>query len=52
MNKSRIVAAATVAMVIGTTAAVTAAASTSTSPANSTGASHRAKPVRIEVFAP
>ena len=52
MNKSRIVAAAAVAMVIGTTAAVTAAASASTSPASSTGASHRAKPVRIEVFAP
>jgi hypothetical protein len=52
MNKSRIVATAAVAMVIGTTAAVTAAASASTSPASSTGASHRAKPVRIEVFAP
>jgi hypothetical protein len=52
MNKNRIVAAATVAMVIGTTAAVTAAASASTSPASATGASHRAKPVRIEVFAP
>jgi hypothetical protein len=52
MNKSRIVAAATAAMVIGTTAAVTAAASASTSPTSSTGASHRAKPVRIEVFAP
>jgi hypothetical protein len=52
MNKSRIVVAAAVAMVIGATAAVTAAASASTSPARSTGASHRAKPVRIEVFAP
>jgi len=52
MNKSRIAAAATAAMVIGTTAAVTAAASASTSPASSAGASHRAKPVRIEVFAP
>jgi hypothetical protein len=52
MNRSRIVVAATVAMVIGTTAAVTAAASASTSPARPTGASHRAKPVRIEVFAP
>jgi hypothetical protein len=52
MNKSRLVVAATVAMAIGTIAAVTAAASASTSPASSTGASHRAKPVRIEVFAP
>ena len=52
MNKSRIVVAATAAMVIGTTAAVTASASASTSPASPTGASHRAKPVRIEVFAP
>jgi hypothetical protein len=52
MNKSRIVVAATVAMVIGITVAVTAAASAGTSPASSTGASHRAKPVRIEVFAP
>jgi len=52
MKKSRIVLAATVAMAIGTTAAVTAAASASTSSASSTGASQRAKPVRIEVFAP
>jgi hypothetical protein len=52
MKKNRIVAATTVAIVIGTTAAVTAAANASTSPANSTGASQRAKPVRIEVFAP
>ena len=52
MKKSRIVIAATVAMVIGTTAAVTAAANASTSAASSTGASQRAKPVRIEVFAP
>jgi hypothetical protein len=52
MNKSHIVAAVTVAMVIGTTVAVTAAGNASTSPASTTGASHRAKPVRIEVFAP
>lgn len=52
MKKNRIVAAATVAIVIGTTAAVTAAANASASPASSTGASQRAKPVRIEVFAP
>jgi hypothetical protein len=52
MNKNRIVMAAAVAMVIGTTAAVTAAASASTSPASSTSASHRAKPVSIQVFAP
>ena len=52
MKKSHFVAAATVAMVIGTTVAVTAAANPSTSSASSTGASHRAKPVRIEVFAP
>ena len=52
MKKSRIVVAATVAMVIGTTAAVTVAASASTSSASSAGASNRAKPVRIEVFAP
>ncbi|HEY2199952.1 MAG TPA: hypothetical protein VGH69_20055 [Mycobacterium sp.] len=44
--------AATVAMVIGATAVITAAANASTSSAGSTGASHRAKPVRIEVFAP
>jgi hypothetical protein len=52
MKKSHIAVAATVAMVIGTTAAVTAAASASTSSGSSTGASQRAKPVRIEVFAP
>jgi hypothetical protein len=52
MNKSRIVVAATVAMAIGATVAVTAAASAGTSSASSTGGSHRAKPVRIEVFAP
>ena len=48
MKKSHLVAAATAAMVLGTTVAVTAAASS----ANATGASRRAKPVRIEVFAP
>ena len=52
MKKIRIVMAAAVATVIGTSAAVTAAASASTSSASSTGASQRAKPVRIEVFAP
>ena len=52
MKKSRIVAAAIVAMVIGTAIAVTSAANASPSPASSTGASRRAKPVRIEVFAP
>jgi len=52
MKKRHIAVAATVAMVIGTTAAVTAAAYASTSSARSTGASNRAKPVRIEVFAP
>ena len=52
MKKSRIIAAATVAMVIGTTIAVTSAVTASTSSASSTGDSHRAKPVRIEVFAP
>jgi hypothetical protein len=52
MKKSRIAAAATVAMAVGATVAVTAAASAGTSPTSSTGASQRAKPVRIEVFAP
>ncbi len=52
MKKSIIVAAATVAVVIGTTVTVTSAVSASTSSANSTGGSQRAKPVRIEVFAP
>ena len=52
MKKRHIAVAATVAMVIGTTAAVTVAAYASTSSASSTGASNRAKPVRIEVFAP
>jgi hypothetical protein len=51
MKKSPIVAAAAVAMVIGTTVAVTSAVNASTS-SSSTGASQRAKPVRIEVFAP
>jgi hypothetical protein len=52
MKKSPIVVAAAVVIAIGAAAAVTAAANASTSPASSTGASHRAKPVRIEVFAP
>jgi hypothetical protein len=52
MKKSRIIAAATAAMVIGTTVAVTSAVTASTSSASSTGDSQRAKPVRIEVFAP
>jgi hypothetical protein len=49
MKKSRIVAAATVAVVVGAAVAVTSAANASPSLASSTGA---AKPVRIEVFAP
>jgi len=52
MKKSRIVAAATVAMVIGIGVVVTSAANASPSSANSSGASQRTKPVRIEVFAP
>jgi len=52
MKKSLIAAGATVAMVIGATVAVTSAVNASTSSANSTGHSQRAKPVRIEVFAP
>src|SRR5215469_6337362 len=52
MNKIRIVMAAVAAVVIGATVAVASAVNASTSAANSTGASHRAKPVRIEVFAP
>ena len=52
MKKSPIVAAATVAMVIGATVAVTSAVNASTSSASATGDSQRAKPVRIEVFAP
>jgi hypothetical protein len=53
MKKSRIVmGATTVAVVMGTSVAVTPAVNASTSPASSPGASHRAKPVRIEVFAP
>jgi len=51
MKKSRIVLAATIATVIGTAIAVTSTANAST-PNGATGASHRAKPVRIEVFAP
>jgi hypothetical protein len=52
MKKSLIAAGATVAMVIGATVAVTSAVNASTSSASSTGDSQRAKPVRIEVFAP
>jgi len=52
MKKSRIVAAAAAAVVVGATAAVTSAVSASTSSASPAGASQRAKPVRIEVFAP
>jgi hypothetical protein len=52
MKKSRIVMAAAVAVVIGATVAVTSAVNAGTSSASSTGASQRAKPVRIEVFAP
>ena len=52
MKKRRIILAATIAMVVGTTVAVASAANASTSSAHSNGASHRAKPVRIEVFAP
>jgi hypothetical protein len=50
MKKSIIVAAATV--VIGATVALTSAVNASTSSASSNGDSQRAKPVRIEVFAP
>jgi hypothetical protein len=52
MKKSLIAAGATVAMIIGATVAVTSAVNASTSSANSAGHSQRAKPVRIEVFAP
>src|SRR5215467_11741223 len=52
MKKRLIAAGATVAMVIGATVAVTSAVDASTSSANSIGNSQRAKPVRIEVFAP
>ena len=52
MKKSPIVVAAAAVIAIGAAAAVTAAASASTSSARSAGASQRAKPVRIEVFAP
>src|SRR5215813_11598481 len=50
--KSRLVLAATVAMVAGAAVAVPWAAKASPSSASSTGASQRAKPVKIEVFAP
>src|SRR5215471_11468097 len=52
MQKNRIVMTATVASVIGITVAVASVVNASTSSASSTGSSHRAKPVRIEVFAP
>jgi hypothetical protein len=52
-RKSLVILAATAAVVtVGTALAVTSAANASLSSANSTGASQRAKPVRIEVFAP
>jgi len=51
-NKSRVIVAATAAVVaIGTVFAVASVATAGTS-ANSTDGSNRAKPVRIEVFAP
>ena len=50
--KSRLVLAAAVAMVVGVAVAVTWAANASPSSASSAGAAQRAKPVRIEVFAP
>jgi len=51
MKKSPIVAAATV-MAIGATVAVTSVLNASASSASSNGDPQRAKPVRIEVFAP
>jgi hypothetical protein len=52
-RKSLVILAATAVVVtVGTALAVTSAANASLSSANSTGASQRAKPVRIEVFAP
>jgi hypothetical protein len=52
-RKSRVIAAATAAVVaIGTAIVVTSAANASSSAAKATGDSNRAKPVRIEVFAP
>lgn len=51
MKKSPIVLTAAVAMVIGTAVTITSAANAGT-PAGAAGASHRAKPVKIEVFAP
>ena len=52
-RKSRAILAVTAAVVaIGPAFAVTSSASASTSSASSTGDSQRAKPVRIEVFAP
>jgi hypothetical protein len=53
MKKHRIVVAATAAVVLGTAIAVASAANASpSSSATSAGKSQRAKPVRIEVFAP
>jgi hypothetical protein len=52
MEKRRIVVAATVAIVMGSAVAVASAANANPSSAKSNAASRRAKPVRIEVFAP
>jgi hypothetical protein len=52
MKKRRIVVAATVAIVMGSAVAVASAANANPSSAKSNAASRRAKPVRIEVFAP
>ena len=52
MKKLPIVVAATVATVVGITIAVTSTANASASSSKSNAAAHRAKPVRIEVFAP
>jgi hypothetical protein len=52
-RKTCVISAATTAVLtIGTALGVTSAANASASLADSTGASNRAKPVRIEVFAP
>jgi hypothetical protein len=52
-RKSRVISAATAAVVaIGTAIVVMSAANASSSAAKATGDSNRAKPVRIEVFAP
>src|SRR5215475_863334 len=52
MKKRRIVVAATLAIAIGTTVAVATTANANASSAKSPASSQRAKPVRIEVFAP